>query len=360
MTSKERVKTALAHQEPDRPPVDFRARDEVAAALRTRLELKPEERLDDALGVDLWRINTRFPEEAAPSRYADPTVAVTQEGLYLDIWGAGFKESQTESGSYMELAYSPLRECAHPHDIASYPWPTADQWDYSRIADDARAGGDKWVWAHSRGVFEIAWFLRGFDGFLMDMMMEPERAADLLDHIHAYLMARTRRILEAGEGLIDMVEYNDDAGGQGGMLVNPDQWRELIKPRMASFIKLVKSYGVKVQYHSCGGIRPIIPDLIEIGLDVLNPVQTLATGMEPMALKQDFGDKLCFNGGIDTQQLLPYGTTEEVRATTRWMIDTMGRDGGYILASAHRYQGDVPLENILAVYETALGCSVSA
>jgi uroporphyrinogen decarboxylase len=124
---------------------------------------------------------------------------------------------------------------------------------------------------------------------------------------------------------------------------------------MAEFIRLCRPYGVAVRYHSCGGIRPIIADLIEIGVDVLNPVQTAARGMEPEGLKRDFGDRLSFNGGIDTQGLLPHATAGQVRAETRRLIDTLGRGGGLILAPSHVYQADVPVENVVAVYETALG-----
>ncbi len=197
--------------------------------------------------------------------------------------------------------------------------------------------------------------MRGFDEFLLDLAIAPERAAAVMDRVQAYLMERTRRILEAGRGLIDMIEYNDDVGGQNGLLISPAAWRQHLKPRMAEFIRLCKPYGVAVRYHSCGGIRPIIPDLIEIGVDVLNPVQTTARGMDAEGLKRDFGDRLSFNGGIDTQGLLPHATADEVRRETRRLIDTLGRDGGLILAPSHVYQADVPVENVVAVYEVALG-----
>ena len=135
----------------------------------------------------------------------------------------------------------------------------------------------------------------------------------------------------------------------------PETWRRFLKPRMAAFIRMCREYGVAIRYHSCGGIRPIIPDLIEIGVDVLNPVQALAAGMDPAGLKRDFGDRLTFNGGIDTQGLLPNASEEEVRESTRKLIDIVGCDGGLILAPSHVFQDDVPIENIIAVYETALG-----
>jgi len=355
MTSKERVRSVIQHRQPDRVAIDFYARHEVVEKLRQRLNLKPEERLEEPLGVDLRGVGPVFLRETAPLCYADPTVRVTEDGIYCDIWGVGFKPNQTTCGFYMDLALSPLRHVESIKELDRHPWPSNDLWDYSTIADQARANAEHWVWGHSRGIFEISWFLRGFQEFMMDLACDPDLACAIMDHVQAYLMERTQRILDAGRGLVDMIEYNDDVGGQEGLLIAPDTWRRFLKPRMAAFIRMCKGYGVAVRYHSCGGIRPIIPDLIEIGLDVLNPVQSLAAGMEPEGLKRDFGAYLTFNGGIDTQELLPHASTQEVREFTRRLIDVVGRDGGLILAPSHVFQDDVPIENIIAVYETALG-----
>ena len=355
MNSKQRVRTALAHQAPDRVPLDYYARDEVTRQLQARFGLAAQETVESYLGVDLRPIGPHIKRQADPMCYADPTVAVTPDGLYRDIWGVGFRANQTAVGFYMDLADNPLRDLESVAALDDYPWPTADLWDYSDIAEQAAANADYWIWAHSRGIFEISWFMRGFDAFLLDLAIAPERAAALMDRVQAYLMERTRRILQAGRGAIDMVEYNDDVGSQNGLLLSPAMWRRHLKPRLAEFTRLCKPYGVAVRYHSCGGIRPIIPDLIEIGVDVLNPVQTAARGMAADGLKRDFGHRLCFNGGVDTQELLPHATADRVRSETRLLIDTLGRDGGFILAPSHVYQADVPVENVVAVYETALG-----
>jgi len=336
-------------------PIDYFARAEVSQALVKLLRLPPGQRLDERLGCDIRGVGPSFKKPAADLAYADPTIRVDPGDIYRDIWGVGFKPNQTATGFYMDLSDYPLRGIQTMDEIESHPWPTADMWDYSTIADQARSVSDYWVWAHSRGIFEISWFIRGFDEFLEDMAVRPERANAVMDRVQAYLMDRTERILQAGDGLIDMMEYNDDVGGQYGLLMSPAMWRQFIKPRMARFIAMCREYGVRIRFHCCGGCRPIINDLIEIGVDVLNPVQTVADGMEPEGLKRDFGDRITFNGGIDTQQLLPYATEDEVRAETRRLIDILGRDGGYILAPAHNFQADVPLRNIVAVYETALG-----
>jgi len=355
MNAKRRVRAALAHQESDRVPLDYYARDEVTASLRQRLNLGPEESLEERLGVDLRPVGPRFTPPAADLSYADPSVRVDESDLHYDIWGVGFRPNSTASGFYMDLASSPLTGLESPEELDNYPWPSADQWDYSQIAAQAKSQAKYWVWAHSRGIFEISWFVRGFDEFLLDLAAAPERANALMDKVQRYLMERTRRILEAGDGWIDMVEYNDDVAGQNGMLISPRMWRQFLKPRMSAFIEMCKGYGVAIRYHCCGGLRPILPDLIEIGVDVITPVQTVAAGMEPERLKRDFGDRLVFNGGIDTQGLLPRASAAEVAAETARLMEVLGKKGGLILGPAHVFQADVPVENVLAVYATALG-----
>jgi len=354
MTSRERIERILEHKQPDRVGIDYAARPEATQKLVQALGIEPGALLE-ALGMDLRGAGPVIKQQATDLCYADPTVEVTDDGIHKDIWGVGFRLNETEVGAYMDLAYYPLEGLSGSGELDDYPWPTADLWDYSMIRDQAQANQDYFVGAHSRGIFEISWFLRGFDGFMMDLAMNPDQANAVMDHVEAYLVERTRRILEAGAGLIHWMEYNDDVGGQGGMLMSPDMWRKFIKPRMAGFIRMCNSYGARIRYHSCGGVIPIIDDLIEIGVDILNPVQTLAKGMEPGALKRDFGDRITFDGGVDTQELLPHATVDEVRTETQRLIDVLGENGGYIIAPGHVFQGDVPAENIIAVYETALG-----
>ncbi|MBL8025602.1 MAG: hypothetical protein JNL74_04280 [Fibrobacteres bacterium] len=353
MTSKERVLCAIERKAVDRVAIDFHAKEEVVEALARRLNVRNYEEVENRLGSDLRRIRPSHPSEVSPMRYADPTVAITSDGLYRDIWGVGFKANQTSNGLYMDLADSPLAYAGCLGALHKHKWPSADDLDYSGIYQQALKYKDKWVWFNARGVFEVSWFMRGFENFLADLAAEPEMACYLMDSVLKYQIDRARRILDAGKGLIDMVEYNDDMGTQQNMFISPSMWREYIKPRMARFIQVCKKeYGVKIRYHSCGAISPIIEDLIEIGVDMLNPIQTLATGMQPPALAESFGGRITFNGGIDTQQLLPHASADTVRTDTASLIKLFGP--GFVLAPSHRFQSDVPIDNILAVYDTAL------
>ena len=331
------------------------ARDEVTKGLLTRLKIKEVSELLEYLGVDLRGIGPIFVGgQASQLCYADPTIEVTTDGIYRDIWRVGFKANQVASGLYLDLAESPLAMVSDRKEIESFSWPTAELWDYSHVLAECQQYHDYWVWAHSRGIFEISWFLRGFENFMLDLMTEPVLADAVMDHVESYLYERTHKLLKAGEGKIDMMEYNDDVGSQKGMLISPDLWRKRLKPKMRRFIEICRSYGARVRYHSCGSIRPIIPDLIEIGVDVLNPIQIAAADMDLISLKREFGRDITFDGGIDTEHLLPKSSADEVRRHVKHLIRKIANDGGYILSPSHVFQTDIPMDNILAMYEAAV------
>ncbi len=354
MTSKERVAHTLDHERPDRVPIDYAAWDHVTDALMRHLGLDTFDELMERLGVDLRWIAPRFKDTASEAHDANPTVEARGD-LHTDIWGVGFASAQKAGESHLDPADSPLAEMESEADLDAYPWPTADLWDCSDIAEQAKGARNRWIWTRSRGMVEISCQLRGFDAFMDDLGSRPGRASALMDRVMSYLVERTKRVLEAGRGLIDMVEYNDDVGGQEGPFISPAAWREHIKPRMSAFVRMCKGYGAAVRYRSSGGIRPIIPDLIEMEVDVLSPVQPTAAGMDPEELKRDYNEMITLNGGIDTQGLVTTAGRDEVRSEVRRLIDTLGHNGGYILGPSSAFQPDLPLENVLAVYEAALG-----
>jgi uroporphyrinogen decarboxylase len=201
--------------------------------------------------------------------------------------------------------------------------------------------------------FEMSWYLTGMEKFLTDLLTEADYQTLLMDRIMEYIIACGKKLISMG---VDILWCGDDFGSQSGMLIDPDTFRKVFKPRikyMFEEFRKVRS-DIKIAWHSCGAIVPIIPDFIEAGLDILNPIQPLAHGMDPVYLKKTFGKDLVFFGGIDVQYLLPYGSPQMIRDEVRRRIDILGKDGGYIIAPAHNIQPDTSVENILAFFDAAL------
>ncbi len=354
MNSRERVLTALSHAQPDRVPIGCRFSPELTQRVKDKLGFRSDSELWDWVGRDLVTVRPKFRRPASDKYYADPTLEITPDGLYLDIYRVPFRWVQTEYQAYMELVgQPPLAKMERVDELENFAWPTPDLWDFSNIPSELESQRDKATWARSRGIFEISCFMRGMDQLMTDFVLDPDFATALMDRVTQGLLDLTRKTLEAGRGGYVFYEYNDDVASQRAMLISPNMWREFIKPRMARFCDLIHSFGAKVRYHSCGSVYPIIPDLLEIGVDILNPVQPLAQDMEPARLKKEFGDRLAFDGGVDTQFLLPKGTVQEVRRQVREMIDVVGKNGGYICSGSHTIQADVPVENIIAMVEEA-------
>ncbi len=354
MNSRERFLTSVSHTQPDRAPIGLRFSPELTQRLKDKLGFTREEELWDWVGRDLVTVRPQFRRPASDKFYADPTLEITSDGLFLDIYRIPFRWVQTEFQNYMEPAgRPPLGQAQTIDELNAFPWPRPDLWDFSFIPSELETHRDKATWARSRGVFEISCFLRGMDQLMTDLVLDPDFAAALMDRVMECLLELTRKTLEAGRRQYAFYEYNDDVASQRAMLISPQMWREWLKPRMAQFCNLIHSYGAKVRYHSCGSVYAIIPDLIDIGVDILNPLQPLAQDMDPVRLKQEFGNRLAFDGGIDTQSLLPKGTVADVHREVRKILDIVGKNGGYICAGSHTIQADVSVENIIAIVEEA-------
>jgi len=355
MNSKARVLAAVAHRQPDRVPVDYGAHPEVNRRVREYLGLADDNQLIAAIEPDLRGVGPSIKWQASPICYADPTREVTPDGLYIDLWGVGFRRATIPTGDYIDIAYHPLADLQSDEELDAHEYMNPDDWDYSGVRAAAEANADFAVWAHSRGTFEISWFIRGLEGFMTDLALEPRRACGLMDRVQERLKERLRRTLQAGGDALDIAEYNDDVATQRGLMMSPEMWRKYLKPRVAEMFDLIRSFGLHVRYHSCGGVREILPDLIDIGLEILTPFQPLAEGMDPAGLKRDFGRHLTFHGGIDEQQLLPYSSADKVRDEVKRLMDIMNEDGGWIACASHNLQPDTPPENVVAMYETLLG-----
>ncbi|MEJ2208526.1 MAG: uroporphyrinogen decarboxylase family protein [Anaerolineae bacterium] len=345
----QRVETALAHRQPDRVPFDFWAVPEIWDRLRGALDVEDDEAVLRLLGVDCRMVTTE---------YVGTRARELPDGTFVDAWGTHRRRVNNPFGTYEEYASHPLAEAETVADVLAWDWPSPDDWDVSGVYEQCqRLNAD--LRYHLRyevgGIFEWSWGLRGFERFLLDLVEKPDVACAIMDRFTDLYMANTLRVIEAAGGLLDMVYTYDDVGMQNGLLLSPRMWRKYILPRHQRLNAAIRgaAHPVKIMYHSCGAVYPLIGAFIdEMGIDVLNPLQPRAAGMDAARIKAEFGQRLSFHGAIDIQHTLPHGTPEEVRAEVLERCRILGRGGGYICTSAHYLQADTPLENIVAMYTT--------
>ena len=349
MTSYERVLKAVAHERPDRLPVDYVATPEAHAKLKKFLGIEDDEALLRRLGCDIRRVDGKFVGPATMTG----APGVNAQGR--DFWGIVWTPMFNDFGSYNEISYYPLAHATTVKEIEEHSWPSLDWFDYSHLGDEIdRINRDERYCIHffGGGCFETPWYLRGMSQFLLDLVESPDIAEAICTHVAKFYKARTLRAIEMAKGKIDIILSGGDIGSQRGMLLSPELWRKRIKPYSAELIRTFKDMGFLTMYHSCGSLSPVIGDFVEMGLDILDPIQPKAAGMDPVKLKAEFGRQLTFHGGIDEQHLLPHGTAEEVREEVVRLMQLLGHDGAYIVCAAHAFQADTPPENIMAIYDT--------
>jgi uroporphyrinogen decarboxylase len=364
MKHRDRVLMALNHQEPDRCPLQISFTPEFASRLKHDLGLKDEDLHNPHGGGNTYVIERALDEDMlltsvgwANSYYATETYS--EAGLtYTDEWGVTWRNTpyQTKfgTGHYTEMVGHPL---ADDEAIDSYQPPDPNRpelyLEAERVVKEYK--DEYWIVGVTvTTIFETAWALRGYEKTLFDLVPQPENP-DLLEKLFDipfnYHLTAAKKLVELG---VDMIWIGDDVGAQESMLISPESWRRFFKPRLAQFIATLKMMNpdLKLAYHSDGAILPIIPDLIEIGLDVLNPVQP--GSMDPVEIKKKFGHNLCFWGSIDEQYTLPFGTPGEVEQEVRTRLKTLGENGGLILGPTHHVQLDTPLENFWAMVDTVI------
>jgi uroporphyrinogen decarboxylase len=362
MKPRERVAKSLRREKPDRCPMQISFTPEFAARLRADLHQAGATmhnphgggntyELERALGEDLLLTSVGW----ANSYYANETLGASGES-YTDEWGIGFRNQHYETrfgpGFYTEMVKFPLAD-RKALDTWQPPDPNRPELYHEAERLLALHKDEYWIVGVTvTTIFETAWALRGLQQMLIDFTEDPPLADAILEFPFRYHLAAAERLVRMG---VDMIWVGDDVGTQRGMYISPRTWRRFFKPRMAEFISTLKAINpeVKIAYHSDGNIISIIPDLIEIGLDVLNPVQPAC--MDPAALKKEFGNRLCFWGTIDEQYTLPFGTAQEVREQVLDRIEKVGYDGGLILGPTHHVQLDTPLENFWAMINTITG-----
>jgi uroporphyrinogen decarboxylase len=364
MTPRERVNAAIYHKKPDRIPRDFAAVPEIWERLQRRLGCSDRLAVLRALGVDCRIVSydsfCRPPGTAAVDMAASAERSsvggmfreVQPDGSNRDIWGAHRAKVSNASGSYDEFASHPLAGVADLETVARHRWPDPSWWDWSGLEaaidtqDPARDHHIRW---RVGAVWETAWSLVGFAEFQVLLYDHPEVADDILTRIATVHAANLEAVLTRCGQRIDLVYLFDDLASQQSLLISPKLYDRFIRPHHQRLIDLTHAHGKPFMLHSCGALGRILPTLVAMGLDVLNPIQPAAVGMDPYELKRQYGTRLCFHGGIDVQGLLPNAKPDEVRAQIASLGEAFA-DGGWILAGSHHIQSDTPVENILAMY----------
>lgn len=341
MSPRERWEAVLQRRKPDRLPMDYWATPEATARLVRHLGC---ENIEAALA----RLHVDTPLTVEP-RYVGPPPAPGE-----DIYGCRHQQVAYAGGVYSECVHHPLAEYGSVEEIERrYRWPQPDWWDHGQIAAQVRGQEHRPVRGGGSEPFLTYCALRGQEQACMDLLLNPEMVHYCLDKLFDLAYENTARIFEQIPGRVLITYVAEDLGSQEGLLFSPEQIRTFLLPRMRRMMKLTHDAGAYVFTHSDGAIREIIPDLLAIGMDVLNPVQWRCRGMDREGLKRDFGDRLVFHGAMDNQVTLPFGTVADVRREVLDNLRILGAGGGYILAPCHNIQAVSPPENIVAMYETA-------
>ncbi len=374
MNPRERVLKALEHEEPDRVPIDF------GGAMCTNISMKSHEKLREFLKLSggetkianiieqtvvpderilkLFNVDIRGIFPSLPL----PPMEEKEDGYYFtDIWGVKLKMPKIK-GYYFDAISRPL-ENANIEDLENYNWPDVKDpraeilWEI--IEKEAKYLYEKTDYAivagYTSGVFEISWNLRGLDKFLIDLMINRKFAEKLMDKALEFAISFWDEMLDRVSDYVQIAQVGEDLGTQIGPIMNPKLFREFIKPRDEKIFKFIKRKAdVYLLLHSCGSIYQFIPDLIEMGIDALNPVQVSAKGMDTKKLKEEFGEKLTFwGGGCDTQRVLPFGSSNDVTMEVMRRVKDLAPNGGFIFTQVHNIQANVPPENIVAMFKAA-------
>jgi uroporphyrinogen decarboxylase len=345
MNPRERVLAAIHHEGVDRIPSDLWATPEVLDQLYRHFDVPGLADLYDRLGIDgIVRIEPL---------YQGPEL-VSNDDYVEDYWGVGYRKQQVQSAEYLEFADHPLAEAEDPADVEAYTWPEIDWFDFGALKGAAEGASGRALMCGYTAIFHLHNKLRGLETSLMDPLLRPELTRLLISKIEAFLKQYHRRCFETLRGRVDLTEVTDDWGTQTGLLSSPEIFDEFYREPMLRAVDLAKSYGVGVFHHDDGDIRGLLPRLVGLGIDVLNPIQWRCGDWDLDELKAKFGRRICFHGGVDNQRTLPFGSVEDVDREVEWLVSTLGRDRtGFILAPCHNLQPGTPLENILQLYESA-------
>lgn len=349
MTSRERVLTAFARQEPDRVPINYHANPGIDGRLKAHFGLKPGDSIGllDRLGTDFRGVSSRYVGTALhadrPDRKVNP------------LWGWVTRYVEHGSGGYWDYCDFPLLD-ADEEAVARWPMPSPDDFDCSHMVEDCRSRRPRAVHVGGAGlacIMNTAGFLRGMEQVFVDLALDEPAGLLLIDRMLALQLETVRREIEAAKGEVDFMWIGEDLGTQHGPLISMETFRKHIKPRHKPFFDLAKAYGLPVMIHTCGSSSWTYDEYIGMGLTVADTLQPEARDMSPEYLKRRFGGRLAFHGCISTGGPVAFGTVDDVVASCRHTLEVMMPGGGYCFAPTHSLQDNSPTENVVAMYETA-------
>ena len=339
MTPKERWLAVVGRGKPDRVPMDYWGTDETSAMLRKHLGCRTIQQALARLHVDYEvKVQPEYQGPKLPRR--------------IDVFGRRYAYKAYRTGVYDECVSHPLAGYGSVEEIGrNYQWPDPDWWDYSGVRSQIRGKEMYPIRGGGSEPFLIYKDLRGQEQAFIDLIEHPDMVHYCLDKLFYLAYENTIRIYEQIPGKVTLSYVAEDMGGQSDLMISPAQVREFLLPGMKRMIDLAHQAGALVFHHNDGNCRRIVPDMVEAGIDILNPIQWWNTGLDRAELKRKFGEKLVFHGAMDNQNTLPFGSVEDVRREVRENLDILGKGGGYILAPCHNIQPITPVENIIAMYE---------
>ena len=338
MNSRERVIGTIKRQAVDRTPYNFRAEDVTLEKLFRSTPYKNTDELMDALNPDIRHINAITPPEK------------NMGGFYQNYWGERYIYKPSEFGPVREDMDGALSKAATLKEIKDFAWPKNDDFDYSDLADlCGKHKGRAIMYGHG-DVWQRPSLVRGMAAFFEDMALNPEFCHYICDVFTGFYVEDYRRAFKASGGQIDIFLIYSDLGGQQSPFISLEMMREFVLPYIRRIADAIHELGAYFFYHSCGMIHAFIPDLIEAGVDILDPIQPCTPSMQPEVLSREFGKKLCFHGGIDVQGVLVKGKPQDVRDEVARYKAAFGNTG-YICSSSHLLQADTPVENIFALFD---------
>ena len=348
MTSRDRVLTAFSHAEPDRVPIDYATNPEIDHALKTHYGLAK----DDDEGL-LRALRVDFRSVGAP--YVGPKLHADVPDRQVDLWGIHRRWVEHETGGYWDYCDFPLKD-ATLEEAEAWPLPSPDDFDYAKVAEGCKRHAGYCIIAGYPGDCDIinkTGMLRTMEQVLVDLATDDPAGLRLIDRRLDVQVEVLRRTIEAAKGRVDLAFIGEDLGTQRGPTMSLAMFRRTLRPRMQRFADVAKSFGLPMMIHSCGSSSWAFDDFLDMGITVVDTLQPEAKDMAPAYLKKRFGKKLSFHGMISTAGPLAYGSVDDVVRTVRDTLDVMKPGGGYALAPTHQIQSNSPVENVVAMYDTA-------